>query len=61
MTLKPFTLEEVWQISDECLLKEDRYALGELAEAIAEDGNLYTEVDLDRIIRKIECEYQKLN
>ena len=61
MPIKTYTLEEVWDLSEKCVLTDDRKALGELAELVAEDGNLYTEVDLDRIIKKIESDITKFN
>jgi len=61
MPIKPYTLEEIYTIIDNCVSSNDRITMGNLAEVIAEDGNLYDNGELDRIILKIETEIQKLN
>lgn len=61
MPVITYTLEQAWEISDKCVKTDDRRTLGELAETVAEDGNLYNAIELERIERKIESEFIKLN
>ena len=54
MPLKPYTIEEIETIIDHCILPEDRMALSYLASTIAEDGNLYSDMEIVLITEAIE-------